>query len=218
MILRLSNIGMRAAVVSTTAVATATRSVLQPTMQDSFRFTASTALVTSNTGTTPASRLSNAGQRTMHRCTAPHRAVSAVSGFQLPVQPPPAPASVPPEPSSHTRHAASRAVHATPPTGRKRLEKLKRSIQSIDNYDLIRAIPVTIEPLGENVFVADSQDFDLSVTGRTADEAVELLKEMIVRIYEGNRSRKNTLDAARARQIKTMETFIGKAKGMWHWA
>jgi hypothetical protein len=77
---------------------------------------------------------------------------------------------------------------------------------------------VTIEPLGESVFVAVSTDLDLSVTGRTADEAVDLLKEMIIRIYEGSRSRKNTLDAARARQLKTLESFIGKSKGMWHWA
>ena len=91
------------------------------------------------------------------------------------------------------------------------------NIEALDNYDLLRPIPVTIEPLGERVFVAEVAELHLSITGQTAEDAVQLLKELMVRMYEGNRSKKNNLDNERKRQQRTLETYIGRAKGTWPW-
>jgi predicted RNase H-like HicB family nuclease len=88
----------------------------------------------------------------------------------------------------------------------------------LDNFELLRYIPVTIEPLGEHVFVAEASELNLSMTGRTPEDAVRLLKDAIARTYDGNRTRRNTLDADRRRQQRILETYIGKPKGVWHWA
>jgi hypothetical protein len=226
-----SNAGMQTVSAASSSTSRATNSVVGGATQNSFLFAASAGTASARSDMAPGPRrASNAGQRVIRLKTGGPPLAPVVAPVVAPVMAPllaPAQPS-PPEPvhrrahHHRPRHPVETAEPAPPPAPApaksKPLEKFTRSIQSLDNYDLIRFIPVTIEPLGESVFVAVSTDLDLSVTGRTADEAVDLLKEMIIRIYEGSRSRKNTLDAARARQLKTLESFIGKSKGMWHWA
>lgn len=208
-----SSAGMHVVSASSSAFVTAATAQVTATTQDSLVLTAVAGGTMSRSDAAPVTRRIDSGRQRTFRL----RTAQALSVRAQPVVPDPAPRR---HSHARTRHpvAAAEPAPETPPVKAKRLEKFSRSIQSIENYDLIRFIPVTIEPLGDSVFVADSPDLDLSVTGRTADEAVELLKEMIVRIYESSRSRKNTLDSARARQLKTLESFIGKSKGMWHWA
>jgi hypothetical protein len=96
-------------------------------------------------------------------------------------------------------------------------ERYTLEIEVLDNYELLRPIPVTIEPLGERVFVAEVAELNLSISGQTAEDAVNLLKELLVRMYEGNRSKRGTLDGERRRQQRALETYIGRAKGSWPW-
>ena len=98
------------------------------------------------------------------------------------------------------------------------LGKYTTYIETLDNYELLRFIPVTIEPLADRVFVAEAADLNLTITGQTAEDAIQLLKELLIRVYEGNRSKRHHLDVGGRRQQRTLETYIGRPKGSWHWA
>lgn len=95
-----------------------------------------------------------------------------------------------------------------------RAERIELAIDSLQNYELIKPIPVLIESLGDKVFVAEAPDLNVSTTGNSVGVAFLLLKEHIITTYEGYRSKKG-LDSERTRQLGIFDKYIGKAKRHW---
>jgi predicted RNase H-like HicB family nuclease len=107
-----------------------------------------------------------------------------------------------------------KTVSAEPRPKPARNERIELAIDSLQNYELIQAIPVLIESLGDKVFVAEAPDLNVSTTGNSVGAAFLLLKEHIVTTYEGYRSKKG-LDSERARQLSIFDKYIGKTKRHW---
>jgi predicted RNase H-like HicB family nuclease len=95
-----------------------------------------------------------------------------------------------------------------------RAERIELAIDSLQNYELIKPIPVLIESLGDKVFVAEAPDLNVSTTGNSVGAAFLLLKEHIITTYEGYRSKKG-LDSERTRQLGIFDKYIGKTKRHW---
>jgi hypothetical protein len=98
-----------------------------------------------------------------------------------------------------------------PPT---RTEKVELTIDSLQNYELLKPIRVVVESLGDKVFVAEAPELNVSTTGNSVGGALILLKDHISTVYEGYTSKKN-LDAERTRQFKVFETYIGRPRRNW---
>jgi hypothetical protein len=101
--------------------------------------------------------------------------------------------------------------HPKPPP---RADKVELTIDSLQNYELLKPIRAVIEPLGDKVFVAEAPELNVSTSGTSVGGALILLKDHITTIYEGYMSKKN-LDSERAREFKIFETFIGRPRRKW---
>jgi hypothetical protein len=95
-----------------------------------------------------------------------------------------------------------------------RTGKIELTIDSLQNYELLKPIRVIVESLGDKVFVAEAPDLNVSTSGTSVGGALILLKDHISTIYEGYTSKKN-LDSERARHFKTFETYIGRPRRNW---
>jgi hypothetical protein len=123
---------------------------------------------------------------------------------------PPAPEAGAPDPSD----VVAPALVADKPKPPPRTDKIELTIDSLQNYELLKPIRVVVEPLGDKVFVAEAPDLNLSTSGSSVGGALIILKDHISTIYEGYTSKKN-LDSERARQFKIFETYIGKPRRNW---
>jgi hypothetical protein len=101
--------------------------------------------------------------------------------------------------------------HPKPPL---RTDKVELTIDSLQNYELLKPIRVVIESLGDKVFVAEAPELNVSTSGPSVGGALILLKDHITTIYEGYTSKKN-LDGERTRQFKLFETYIGRPRRNW---
>ena len=95
-----------------------------------------------------------------------------------------------------------------------RTDKVELTIDSLQNYELLKPIRVVVESLGDKVFVAEAPELNVSTTGNSVGGALILLKDHISTVYEGYTSKKN-LDAERTRQFKVFETYIGRPRRNW---
>jgi hypothetical protein len=95
-----------------------------------------------------------------------------------------------------------------------KIERIELAIDSIQGYDLVKPIPVLIESLGDKVFVAEAPDLNVSTTGNSVGTAFLLLKEQIIRVYEGDRSKKGP-DPQRTQQLAALEQYISKPRRNW---
>jgi hypothetical protein len=95
-----------------------------------------------------------------------------------------------------------------------RTDKIELTIDSLQNYELLKPIRVIVESLGDKVFVAEAPELNVSTSGTSVGGALILLKDHISTIYEGYTSKKN-LDSERARHFKTFETYIGRPRRNW---
>ncbi len=93
-------------------------------------------------------------------------------------------------------------------------EKIELAIDKLPNHELIKPIPVFIESLGDKVFIAEVPGLDISITGNSMGGVLLQLKEHIANIYEGHRAN-NNLKPESARQLKVLETYIGKTRRNW---
>ena len=98
-----------------------------------------------------------------------------------------------------------------PPT---RIDKIELTIDSLQNYELLKPIRVVVESLGDKVFVAEAPDLNVSTTGNSVGGALILLKDHISTVYEGYTSKKN-LDGERTRQFKVFDAYIGRPRRNW---
>ena len=94
-------------------------------------------------------------------------------------------------------------------------DKIELTIDSLQNYDVLKPIRVVVESLGDKVFVAEAPDLNVSTTGNSVGGVLVLLKDHISNIYEGYNSRKN-LDGERTRQFKVFEAYIGRPRRNWN--
>ena len=106
------------------------------------------------------------------------------------------------------------AAVADQPKPPPRQDKIELTIDSLQNYELLKPIRVVVESLGDKVFVAEAPDLNVSTSGTSVGRALILLKDHISTIYEGYTSKKN-LDSERTRQFKTFETYIGRPRRNW---
>jgi hypothetical protein len=95
-----------------------------------------------------------------------------------------------------------------------KIEKIELAIDSIQGYELVKPIPVLIESLGDKVFVTEAPDLNVSTTGNSVGTAFLLLKEQIIRAYEGDRNKKGP-DPQRTQQLVALEQYIGKPRRHW---
>ena len=130
-----------------------------------------------------------------------------------------APAPAPPRLSSEPPRLSSEPLKvgvppAKPAPKASQSDRIALAIDSLNNYELIKPIPVLIESLGDKVFVAESLDLNVSTTGNSVGAAFLLLKEQIITTYEGHRTKKGS-DSDRARQLAAFEEYIGKPRRHW---
>lgn len=93
-------------------------------------------------------------------------------------------------------------------------ERIELAIDKLPNHELIKPIPVLIESLGDKVFIAEVPGLDISITGNSMGGVLLQLKEHIANVYEASRT-SNNLKPEGARQLKALETYIGKTRRNW---
>jgi hypothetical protein len=125
-----------------------------------------------------------------------------------------APPVSPQPPGVDRSEAPANAAPGEGPPKARATRKTQLAIDSLQNYELIKPIPVVIESLGDKVFVAEAPDLNVSITGNSVGAAFLLLKEHIVTVYEGYRNKKG-LDPERARQLSIFDKYIGKTRRSW---
>lgn len=109
---------------------------------------------------------------------------------------------------------ASVALPEAPAQPAPRNERVQLIIDSLQNYDLIKPIPVVVDSLADKIFTAKALDLNLSISENSLGGALLLLKDRIATIYEEYRMKK-TLDPEQARDLEILQTYIGKAKRNW---
>lgn len=135
---------------------------------------------------------------------------SADAEAPRPSESPPAPEAGAPDPSN----VVAPALVADKPKPPPRTEKIELTIDSLQNYELLKPIKVIIESLGDKVFVAEAPDLNVSTSGSSVGGTLILLKDQISTTYEGYTSKKN-LDSERARHFKIFETYLGRPRRNW---
>jgi hypothetical protein len=183
-------------------------SVIATTAEASFTTSASAAtiVISSNRNAAamrPSSRSAGMGGL--------RRVPDAVVEPAAPTGEPPATPETAAQDRSVVAEPASAAEQPKPPP---RTDKIELTIDSLQNYELLKPIRVLVEPLGDKVFVAEAPDLNVSTSGTSVGGALILLKDHISTIYEGYTSKQN-LDSERARHFKTFETYIGRPRRNW---
>ncbi|HYZ42597.1 MAG TPA: hypothetical protein VE687_18520 [Stellaceae bacterium] len=136
-----------------------------------------------------------------------------VEGMVARREPSPTPIVEEAEPSVR-REAPPEAGTPTPTPKRSGIEKIELAIDKLPNHELIKPIPVLIESLGDKVFIAEVPGLDISISGSSMGGVLLQLKEHIANIYEGHRVN-NNLKPEGARQLKALESYIGKTRRNW---
>src|SRR5260370_22168704 len=119
------------------------------------------AAVISSNRMAPSRLTSNRGQRSQWL-----EAQSSVS-----VEPVLAASAPPQQPGSGTPDFVAAAASAEALPKPSRAERIELAIDSLQNYELIKPIPVLIESLGDKVFVAEAPDLNVSTTGNSVGVA-----------------------------------------------
>jgi len=182
-------------------------SVVQSTSEEIVPVTVPTAAVATVSDHIVTSwRLSGRGQRSWLLHTGSSMRLKPAPAFDRPPQ----------QALSTIADLVATAVSAEPEPIAKppKAEKIELAIDSLQNYEVIKPIPVLIESLGDKVFVAEAPDLNLSTSGNSVGAAFLMLKEQIAATYEGYRSKKG-LDSERTRQLAVMDRYIGKTKRHW---
>jgi hypothetical protein len=92
--------------------------------------------------------------------------------------------------------------------------RVELTIDSLRNYELVKPIPVFVESLGDRHYVAEVPDLNITTSASSLSEILIVLKDSVTQTYDRLRIRRN-LDPEQARQLKALETYIGKTKRSW---
>lgn len=90
-------------------------------------------------------------------------------------------------------------------------ERLQMTIDSLQNYELLKPIPVVIESLSDKFFTAEVPELNLSISETSLAGALLILKDHITTIYEEYRMKK-MLNPEQARQLEILQIYIGKTR------
>lgn len=101
-----------------------------------------------------------------------------------------------------------------PPKSGSAPSRVELTIDSLRTYELVKPIPVFVEALGERHYVAEVPDLDMNISASSLGETLIVLKNSIVQAYDELRIRRS-LDTEQVRQLRTLETYIGKPKRSW---
>ncbi len=110
--------------------------------------------------------------------------------------------------------AADAAPAAASPKRPAPTPRAELTIDSLRSYDLVKPIPVVVESLGDRHYVAEVPDLNISTSASSLSDILIILKDQVAQTYDGLRIKKN-LDNEQARQLKILETYIGKARRGW---
>jgi|SRR5579884_486260 len=145
----------------------------------------------------------------------PEQPAEAVSDDALPE---PAEAEATGEESEPAPTAAAEPHEAAepPPAPAPGANRIELIIDSLPRHQLTEPLPVTIESLGDQVFTASIGDLGLATTGNTVGEALLLMKEQIVSLYE-ELTRRPPADAAQHRTLEFLQHYIGRGSRKQGW-
>jgi len=200
-----SNTRTSAIFVAPTSGLATNASVLNTSSEESFMIAASVSAAISSTGTAASRRLSSRARSYLwtgvqHRPPASATTVNTGSLRRAEVG------------DADFRANVAPAEYPAKPVPRN--ERVQLVIDSLQNYDLIKPIPVVIESLGDKIFTAEAPDLNFSMCDNSLGGALLLLKDRITTIYEEYRMKK-TLDPEQARRLNILQTYIGKTRRNW---
>jgi len=89
-----------------------------------------------------------------------------------------------------------------------RSDEINLSIDRLANYEIKKPIPVRIECIDDNEFLAEVSDANIAMTGNSIGDALMMLKENIESIFERYKS-KERLGMEPSRQLQFLEAHIG---------
>lgn len=92
--------------------------------------------------------------------------------------------------------------------------RVELTIDSLRTYELVKPIPVFVESLGERHYVAEVPDLNITTSASSLSEILIVLKDSVTQTSDRLRIRRS-LDPEQARQLKMLETYIGKSKRGW---
>ena len=109
---------------------------------------------------------------------------------------------------------AGAAPAASLPKQNSETARVELAIDSLRTYELVKPIPVFVESLGERHYVAEVPDLNITTSSSSLSEILIVLKDSVTQTYDRLRIRRD-LDPEQARQLKILETYIGKSKRGW---
>jgi hypothetical protein len=109
---------------------------------------------------------------------------------------------------------ANAAPAASLPKQNSETARVELTIDSLRTYELSKPIPVFVESLGERHYVAEVPDLNITTSSSSLSEILIVLKDSVTQTYDRLRIRRD-LDPEQARQLKILETYIGKSKRGW---
>jgi hypothetical protein len=121
---------------------------------------------------------------------------------------PPAPETAAPAPE---KPPATEAAASPKPS-----QKMELIIDSLQNFELGKPIPVLVERLAEKKFKATVPDSDISSAGVTMGEAFLQLKDQIERSYGKYHNQKN-LEPEQQRQLEFLQKYVLREKRRSGW-
>ena len=92
--------------------------------------------------------------------------------------------------------------------------RVELTIDSLRNYEIIKPIPVFVESLGDRHYVAEVPDLNITTSASNLSEILIVLKDNVTQTYDRLRIRKS-LDAEQTKQLRLLETYIGKSRRSW---
>jgi hypothetical protein len=95
-------------------------------------------------------------------------------------------------------------------------QKIELIIDSLQNFELSKPIPVHVERLGEKKFKATVPESEVSSTGPTMGEAFLQLKDQIERSYGKYHNQKN-LEPDQQRQLEALQKYVVREKRKSGW-
>lgn len=94
------------------------------------------------------------------------------------------------------------------------IAKVELTINSLGSYELNKPIPVFVKSLGNRHFVAEVPDLNISTSANSLSDILIVLKDRVTQTYDTLRLRRN-LDTEQMRQLKVLETYIGRPRRGW---
>jgi predicted RNase H-like HicB family nuclease len=91
-------------------------------------------------------------------------------------------------------------------------DEIHLSIDSLSFYEVKTPIPVCIECIEDDEFIAEIPEINMAMAGDTIGEAMQLLKEHVQAVFRRYESKKQQLGPEPRSQMNYLEQYIGREK------